>query len=133
MKQSIATERTHITGKQTAEGVRTTSPKSGCHSLYVGMDVHKDTIAVAIAALGWLDPEYRGEIPNNSGSPRPSHLKRKAANASHEAKEIAWTTQKRLCGRYRRLTQTGKNTRLVCVAIARKFHKRWQVPPNPLV
>lgn len=49
------------------------------------------------------------------------HLKRKAANASEEAKAIAWRAQKRLCGRYHKLTQAGKNTKLVCVAIAREL------------
>lgn len=49
------------------------------------------------------------------------HLKRKAADASDEAKSIAWKAQKRLCGRYRSLSQSGKNTKLVCVAIAREL------------
>mgnify|MGYP000196334347 CR=1 FL=1 len=49
------------------------------------------------------------------------HLKRKAAAASDEAKTIGWRAQKRLCGRYRTLTQAGKNTKLVCVAIAREL------------
>lgn len=49
------------------------------------------------------------------------HLKRKAVNASDEAKAIAWRAQKRLCGRYRTLTQSGKNTKVVCVAIAREL------------
>ncbi len=50
-----------------------------------------------------------------------AHLKRKAAAASDEAKVIGWKAQKRLCGRYRTLTQAGKNTKLVCVAIAREL------------
>ena len=49
------------------------------------------------------------------------HLKRKAANASQQAKAIAWRAQKRLCGRYRSLIQAGKNQKLVCVAIAREL------------
>ena len=49
------------------------------------------------------------------------HLKRKAVNASDEAKTIAWRAQKRLCGRYRRLVESGKNQKLVCVAIAREL------------
>ena len=49
------------------------------------------------------------------------HLKRKALNASEAAKKIAWAAQKRLCGRYRTLTRAGKNTKLVCVAIAREL------------
>ena len=49
------------------------------------------------------------------------HLKRKAVNASEPAKRIAWAAQKRLCARYRTLTRAGKNTKLVCVAIAREL------------
>nr|WP_240906086.1 IS110 family transposase [Thiorhodococcus mannitoliphagus] len=49
------------------------------------------------------------------------HLKAKASNASAEAKRIAWKAQVRLCGRYRTMTRAGKNTKLVCVAIAREL------------
>jgi transposase len=49
------------------------------------------------------------------------HLKRKAQHASAQAKAIAWRAQKRLCGRYRQLSQAGKNIKLVCVAIAREL------------
>jgi len=49
------------------------------------------------------------------------HLKRKAVNASDDAKAIAWHAQTRLCGRYRRLIETGKNQKTVCVAIAREL------------
>ena len=37
---------------------------------YVGLDVHKDTIAAAVAWPGRADPEYRGFLPNRS--PRSS-------------------------------------------------------------
>ncbi len=49
------------------------------------------------------------------------HLKRKAKVAPEQAKAIARRAQKRLCGRYRTLTQAGKNVKLVCVAIAREL------------
>lgn len=49
------------------------------------------------------------------------HLKRKAKDASEAAKAIAWRAQKRLCDRYRQLSQAGKNIKLVCVAIAREL------------
>jgi transposase len=49
------------------------------------------------------------------------HLKGKARQASAEAKQIAWKAQTRLCGRYRALTRAGKNTKVVCVAIAREL------------
>ncbi len=48
-------------------------------------------------------------------------LKAKAASASPEAKRIAWTAQVRLCRRYRSMTRAGRNTKLVCVAIAREL------------
>jgi hypothetical protein len=38
-----------------------------------------------------------------------------------KARAIAWKAQKRLCGRYRDLTQAGKNTKLVCDAVAREL------------
>ena len=31
---------------------------------YVGLDVHRDTIAVAVAWPGRGEPEYRGVVPN---------------------------------------------------------------------
>ncbi len=34
------------------------------YCLYVGLDVHKATIAIAIAYPGRQEPEYRGEIAN---------------------------------------------------------------------
>lgn len=34
------------------------------HAAYIGLDVHKATIAVSIAEAGRLEPEFRGEIPN---------------------------------------------------------------------
>lgn len=49
------------------------------------------------------------------------YLLRKAKNASGEAKAIAWRAQKRLCGRYRALQSAGKNSKVVCVAVAREL------------
>ena len=49
------------------------------------------------------------------------HLKRKAKDASEEARVIAWRAQKRLCGRYCSLLQAGKNTKQTTVAIAREL------------
>jgi len=50
-----------------------------------------------------------------------AHLRRKAANASDEAQSIAWKAQKRLCCRYHDLSQAGKNTKVVTVAVAREL------------
>ena len=61
------------------------------------------------------------------------HLKRKVVNASDQARAIAWKAQKRLCGRYRTLTESGKNTKLVCVAIARELAGFiWAIVCHPL-
>jgi transposase len=49
------------------------------------------------------------------------HLKRKATDASDPAKRIAWNAQLRLCTRYKALSQSGKNTKVVCVAVAREL------------
>ena len=38
--------------------------KSKRYAAYVGLDVHKDTIAVAIARPGRGEPEFRSEIAN---------------------------------------------------------------------
>ena len=37
-------------------------------SAYVGLDVHKDTIAVAVALPGRGEPVYRGEVKNQRKS-----------------------------------------------------------------
>ncbi len=52
---------------------------------------------------------------------RTAHLERKAAAASDEAKAIAWKAQRRLCGRYRRLIESGKNSKQANVAVAREL------------
>ncbi len=52
---------------------------------------------------------------------RTAHLERKAAGASEEARAIAWRAQRRLCGRYRHLLASGKNTKQTTVAVAREL------------
>lgn len=49
------------------------------------------------------------------------HLRQKESKATEAAKAIAWSAQKRLCGRYRKLIEGGKNKNMVCVAIAREL------------
>jgi len=50
-----------------------------------------------------------------------AHIRRKAADASNEARRIAWKAQKRLCGRYQSLIRAGKNTKQTTVAVAREL------------
>ncbi|MEL7983241.1 transposase [Vreelandella titanicae] len=47
------------------------------HTAYVGLDVHKETIAVAIAEPGRQAPAYEGEIPNT-----PKRVERKLQQLS---------------------------------------------------
>lgn len=49
------------------------------------------------------------------------HMKRKTKNCSEQSRAIGWKAQKRLCGRYRKLMETGKNTKQITVAIAREL------------
>ena len=50
------------------------------------------------------------------------HLQKRAAVAPAKVQALAWAAQKRLCGRYRKLTLEGsKPPSKVCVAIAREL------------
>ena len=52
-------------------------------SAYVGLDVHKDTIAVAVALPGRGEPVYRGEVKNqrNRSSGRTSRTLARVSRA----------------------------------------------------
>ena len=43
-------------------------PEHGCYAAYVGLDVHKETIAVAVAEPGRQEPRSEGEIANRPKS-----------------------------------------------------------------
>ncbi|WP_416137234.1 IS110 family transposase [Halomonas sp. HK25] len=60
MKQSNATQRA-VVDRTVAEQVNAASDG---HAAYIGLDVHKVSISVAIAEAGRQAPEFRGEIPN---------------------------------------------------------------------
>jgi transposase len=62
-----------------------------------------------------------GSLEVTDGTRKTMYLKRKMAHAGERAKEISWSAQKRLCGRYRSLVESGKNTKVVCVAVAREL------------
>jgi hypothetical protein len=48
--------------------VVTNAERQEHHAAYVGLDVHKDSIAVAVAEPGRCEPVYRGEIANKPKS-----------------------------------------------------------------
>jgi len=60
MKQSNATQPATVE-RTVAQRV---SAASNVHAAYIGLDVHKASISVAIAEAGRQTPEFRGEIPN---------------------------------------------------------------------
>lgn len=52
---------------------------------------------------------------------KTAHLQRRAEKCSSEVQAIAWTAQKRLCGRYMHLLGRGKLKVQVCTAVAREL------------
>lgn len=60
MKQSNATQPA-VDQRTVAERL---NAASDVHAAYIGLDVHKASISVAIAEAGRQAPEFRGEIPN---------------------------------------------------------------------
>lgn len=52
---------------------------------------------------------------------KTANIQRRAEKTSAEVQEIAWTAQKRLCGRYQTLGNNGKIKVQVCTAIAREL------------
>jgi len=52
---------------------------------------------------------------------KTAHIQRRAAKTSPKVQAIAWAAQKRLCGRYRHLTERGKLKVQTCTAVAREL------------
>jgi transposase len=52
---------------------------------------------------------------------KSAHLQQRARRAPEAVQEIAWSAQKRLCGRYRQLGERGKLKVQVCTAVAREL------------
>ena len=72
---------------------------------YVGLDVHKDTIAVAVAWPGREEPEYRGIVPNRRNS-----LQKLIHNLQGPAGEVlSFVYEAGPCGYgvYREISETG--------------------------
>ena len=73
-------------------------------SAYVGLDVHKDTIAVAVALPGREAPVYRGEIKNQRKS-----LHRLIRSLSLHGEVLSFCYEAGPCGYevYREIIETG--------------------------
>lgn len=80
-------------------------------SVYVGLDVHKDTIAVAVAGAGRGQPQYRGEIANT-----PTAIKRLLHKLSPDGEVVGVCYEAGPCGYsvYRQITEMGHD----CIVVA---------------
>ena len=77
-------------------------------SKYVGLDTHKDTIAVAIAEAGQSQPRYCGEIANT-----PEAVAKLVRKLSPQGEVLSFCTKAGPCGYglHRQLTHLGHPAR----------------------
>lgn len=95
---------------------------SECNEIYVGLDVHKATIAVALARVGRGDPEYRGEIEN---SPKAVQKLVKQLSPNGEGLNFCYEAGPCGYGLHRELTSLGHLCEVVAPAlIPRKAGER---------
>ena len=84
------------------------------YSAYVGLDVHKDTIAVAVALPGRREPEYRGEVANRRGA-----LRRLMGRLSPHGEVLGFCYEAGPCGYgvYREVTEAGHDCQVVAPSL----------------
>lgn len=84
------------------------------YSAYVGLDIHKDAIAVAVALPGRKDPTYRGEIKNERKS-----LLRLIASLSPNGEVVSFCYEAGPCGygMYREITEAGHHCAVVAPSL----------------
>ena len=81
------------------------------YGAYVGLDVHKDTIAIAVARPDWGEPEYRGILPNCRKS--LSRLIDSLQPPTGEALSFVYEAGPCGYGIYREITDTGHDCQVV--------------------
>ena len=84
---------------------------------YVGMDVHKETIAVAIAKEGRGDPAYYGKIPNTSEA-----IKKLIKKLASNGEKVSFCYEAGPCGYdlYRQLINLGQRCDVVAPSLIPK-------------
>ena len=84
------------------------------YSAYVGLDVHKDTIAVAVALPGRGEAVYRGEIAHRRGS-----LRRLMGRLSPHGEVLSFCYEAGPCGYgvYREITEAGHDCAVVAPSL----------------
>ena len=84
------------------------------YSVYVGLDAHKDTIAVAVAVAGRQDPVYRGEIRNQRRS-----LRQLIGRLSPHGELLSFCYEAGPCGYgiYREIVESGHTCAVVAPSL----------------
>jgi transposase len=84
---------------------------------YVGLDVHKETIAVAIAQEGRSEPIYYGEIPNKAEA-----LRRLVKKVASHGEKVSFCYEAGPCGYdvYRQLLDLGQRCDVVAPSLIPK-------------
>ena len=81
------------------------------YGAYVGLDVHKDTIAIAVRWPDWGEPEYRGILPNCRKS--LNRLIDSLQPPTGEALSFVYEAGPCGYGVYREITDTGHDCQVV--------------------
>ena len=77
-----------IDGHQDRARIEEGRKRAPIYGAYVGMDVHKDTIAAAAALAGREAPAYCGEIAN-----RPSEIGKLAAKLAQRPRHVSGSSR----------------------------------------
>ena len=111
MKKSTTQIEVQTLSSATVLGLSSLAPEVR-HGLYVGLDVHKDTIAVAVAHPGRGAPHYWGEIANT-----PKALSKLVARLSEQVggEAMLWCYEAGPCGYgiHRQLLSVGQDCEVV--------------------
>jgi transposase len=105
--------------EEQTQTARVTTNGCGRHGAFIGLDVHKDTIAVAIALPGRDEPLYRGEIAH-----QPKTVKRwlDRLSAEFEGLVLLFCYEAGPCGYglYRQLCEAGHECHVVAPSLIPK-------------
>ena len=84
------------------------------YAMYVGLDVHKKTIAVSVAYAGREKPQYWGEIPN-----RPEAVEKLLRRLSKDGEVISFCYEAGPCGYglYRQIISRGHDCQVVAPSL----------------
>jgi hypothetical protein len=83
--------------------------------LFVGMDVHKDSIDIALAESAG-EVRHHGQIGGDTAA-----LTRRQSDLPSSVLAIAWKAQLRLCAPFRKLNARALNRNKLVVAVAREL------------